>query len=352
MPLFTTLIPLAVLAYPLTVLASPWYQDPSSPVHNLFRRGPEEGVTYAPVGSRDWSSGFPGRNYDPSDVPQAWKDALKVAENAGKIPDIPASNNTPGTNPVYPVGFNPTSPQVCSATYKCRHAGDIWDAPNGVFATAFDDGPTLYTPKLVNFLDSHNVTATHFVIGINILGYPEEFLWTLSRGQDLGLHTWTHPYMTTLTNDRLIAEFGWSMLLIRNSTGGLLPKYWRPPFGDCDNRVRAIAKEIFNLTTVVWNKDTRDWSLTSGGTTMKIVEASMKNWTSGPKDPGLIILEHELSNYSVDAFINAFPLIKNNGWHLKSLTRLWSNSPYQEKNGSAAKLFRDPEFPVRNTTAV
>lgn len=88
-----------------------------------------------------WSSGFPGRDYDPYSVPQAWKDALQKAVKAGKIPDIPVSKNTPGTNPVYPEGYSPTSSEVCSATYQCRAPGDIWDAPDGVFGTAFDDGP-------------------------------------------------------------------------------------------------------------------------------------------------------------------------------------------------------------------
>lgn len=34
------------------------------------------------------------------------------------------------------------------------------------------------------------------------------------------------------------------MLLIANSTGGRLPKFWRPPYGDTDLRVSAIAKEV------------------------------------------------------------------------------------------------------------
>ena len=34
------------------------------------------------------------------------------------------------------------------------------------------------------------------------------------------------------------------MLLIANSTEGRLPKFWRPPYGDTDARVSAIAKEV------------------------------------------------------------------------------------------------------------
>ena len=40
-----------------------------------------------------------------------------------------------------------------------------------------------------------------------------------------------------------------------DSQGGRLPRYWRPPYGDADNRVRAIAKELFGLQTVFWNQE-------------------------------------------------------------------------------------------------
>ena len=72
---------------------------------------------------------------------------------------------------------------------------------------------------------------------------------------DIAVHTWTHPYMTTLTNLEVVGEFGWTMQLIHNSTGGRVPRYWRPPFGDSDERVRSIAKEVFGLTTVIWNQE-------------------------------------------------------------------------------------------------
>ncbi|KZP27870.1 hypothetical protein FIBSPDRAFT_780350, partial [Athelia psychrophila] len=38
------------------------------------------------------------------------------------------------------------------------------------------------------------------------------------------------------------------------------PKCWRPPFGDVDARIRAIATAL-NLTTVVWQYDSNDWQV-------------------------------------------------------------------------------------------
>lgn len=97
----------------------------------------------APVYVRtEWSAGYPTGKMDPNGagLPKAWVDALNAAVKAGKIPDLPTSTSD-GGNPVYPQGFDPLGPTVCSATYKCRNKEDLWDAPDGVFASSFDDGP-------------------------------------------------------------------------------------------------------------------------------------------------------------------------------------------------------------------
>ena len=61
--------------------------------------------------------------------------------------------------------------------------------------------------------------------------------------------------MTTLSNADVVAQLGWTLQLIYNSTGGRLARYWRPPYGDTDARVDAIAREVFGLTTIIWNNE-------------------------------------------------------------------------------------------------
>lgn len=61
--------------------------------------------------------------------------------------------------------------------------------------------------------------------------------------------------MTTLSNEAIVAELGWTLQLIYNSTGGRLCRFWRPPYGDTDVRVNAIAQEVFGLTSIVWNQE-------------------------------------------------------------------------------------------------
>lgn len=97
---------------------------------------------------------------------------------------------------------------------------------------------------------------THFVIGLNIIRYSKQFSTAFNVNQDdIAVHTWTHPHMTTLSNEDVVAQLAWTMELIHNSTGGRVPRFWRPPYGDTDARVSAIAKEVLGLTTIIWNKE-------------------------------------------------------------------------------------------------
>lgn len=150
------LLPLLALAHPTPnqegtdvevgrALPGNWFHERGHPVERLFNRQtgniPTDGIPYATVGSAQWSQGFPDTIPDSSKMPQEWQNALQVAVAAGKIPNIPTASLV-NQNPVYPSGSNSSGSEICSATVGCRVAGDLWDAPNGVLALSFDDGPT------------------------------------------------------------------------------------------------------------------------------------------------------------------------------------------------------------------
>ena len=120
----------------------------------------------------------------------------------------------------------------------------------GVFSFLAGVSP-LYT-----YLQQQNQKATHFMIGSNILANWQTFLTAYQTlGDDIAVHTWTHPYMTTQSNEQLLGELGWTMQIIHDMTGGKLPAYWRPPYGDIDTRVDAIAQHVFGMTAIVWNQE-------------------------------------------------------------------------------------------------
>ena len=74
----------------------------------------------------------------------------------------------------------------------------------------------------------------------------------------------------------------------------------------------------------------QDWTLgAQGGVTLQGIQANFQRWLSGPQTPGLIVLQHELSDGGVQAFIAAYPLMKQYNWNIKSVATLAGLSPYQ-----------------------
>ncbi|KAB5594586.1 Chitin deacetylase [Ceratobasidium theobromae] len=300
----------AVLAHPIEhahvearSLGARWWHEPGHPVHGLFAR--QSNSSAPAVGSPAWAKQYPAGKLTTAGIPQAWLDALDKAVSDGRIPsNVPVATQAGGGAPTYQNSsgtMNPGKQPICSSSAQCRGDGQIYDVPDGIVALSFDDGP---------------LPACQ-----NVLGNPDLFLEAFeTNGDDIAVHTWTHPYMTTLSNEMVLAELGWTMKIIHDSSGGRVPRFWRPPYGDSDNRVRAIARqEVLGLTTVIWNDDTNDWAITAGTQTVAGATKILQKAYSGPKSPGLCILEHELSDQSVSVFINTFPLIAQNGWTAKSI---------------------------------
>ena len=123
-------------------LPGTWYHEDDHPVHALFRRQATPSTSFPQVGSPTWAAAYPVGTPDSNAMPQAWKDALNNAVQAGKIPNIaPPKSTAPNTVPVYDPSVNPSDPSVCSTSHGCRNPGDIFDAPQGVIGISFDDGP-------------------------------------------------------------------------------------------------------------------------------------------------------------------------------------------------------------------
>lgn len=64
----------------------------------------------------------------------------------------------------------------------------------------------------------------------------------------------------------------------------------------------------------------------------------MHTWLTGSKKPGLIILEHELSNQSVQAFMDAWDLVVSNGWKTTSVAQMGGASAYQNSWSASAPV--------------
>lgn len=54
---------------------------------------------------------------------------------------------------------------------------------------------------------------------------------------------------------------------------GVTPTCWRPPYGDVDDRIRAIANAL-GLRTIIWQYDSNDWQVGSTNVTSAQVDSN------------------------------------------------------------------------------
>lgn len=116
----------------------------------------------------------------------------------------------------------------------------------------YDDGPSYYTPNLLQYLAEQDLKSTFFVVGSRALSFPALLQTQYMAEHQIAVHTWSHPSLTTLSNEAIIAELGWTKKIIKDVLG-VTPNMMRPPYGDIDDRVRAISLAM-GLTPVMWTR--------------------------------------------------------------------------------------------------
>ncbi len=132
----------------------------------------------------------------------------------------------------------------------------------------FDDGPSNLTPELLNTLESCNVHATFFVVGLNAEQYPDTLKQMVSDGDVIGIHSWTHKYSYIYKNTQnFLDDFDKLDNYIKQTTG-VTPNICRFP-GGTNNTVcfsynkKHIMKSIVPLVENM-GFTYYDWNVSSG----------------------------------------------------------------------------------------
>lgn len=107
---------------------------------------------------------------------------------------------------------------------------------------SFDDGPSEWTPQILDLLAAHQAKATFFVVGTHIEGREEILERMVIDGHTIANHTWSHPRLTDpgLTHNRIWRELGQTNEAIYAVTG-VDTRAWRAPYFAHDERVDSIA---------------------------------------------------------------------------------------------------------------
>jgi cellulose synthase/poly-beta-1,6-N-acetylglucosamine synthase-like glycosyltransferase/peptidoglycan/xylan/chitin deacetylase (PgdA/CDA1 family) len=132
-------------------------------------------------------------------------------------------------------------------------------------ALTFDDGPDpVWTPKILAVLRANHVHATFFVVGTQVAAHPGLVRRIVADGDELGVHTFTHPNLGTIPPWQRTLQLREDQLVIAGAAGRTTTLL-RPPYSSVNDAlddadwaaVQQAGREGY--LTVLTTLDSEDW---------------------------------------------------------------------------------------------
>jgi peptidoglycan-N-acetylmuramic acid deacetylase len=181
------------------------------------------------------------------------------------------------------------------------------------FDNGYENG---YTPKILDILKEKKVPAIFFVTGQYIKDQPELLKRMVNEGHLIGNHSWSHPDMTRISNERLKEELDKVKTEVSNLTGQKEMQFLRPPRGIFSERVLEASRKL-GYTNVFWSIAYRDWDTTDqrgGDYAYRIVMKQLH--------PGAVILLHSVSKDNAEALGKIIDDARGQGYEFKRLDQI------------------------------
>ena len=175
-------------------------------------------------------------------------------------------------------------------------------ADRKLVAITFDDGPNNdYTRMLLSGLKERGVKATFFLLGKEVVKYPEIVAEIHADGHLIGTHSYEHVNLKNLCDEAAIEQVDKTNEAIYAITGEY-PEYIRPPFGSWKCNLDYETKMI----EVLWDIDPLDWKTNNSDVIAKRVTDKVTE--------NDIILLHDASESSVLAAFKIIDQLEKEGY--------------------------------------
>lgn len=183
------------------------------------------------------------------------------------------------------------------------------DLNKAMVALTYDDGPSIYTPSILNTLQQYGGTATFFVVGERVSGYSSTIRRAFDLGCEIGNHTYSHTVLTGVGVPTIQSQITSTNNAVYNVTG-VSPKVMRPPGGGNN----ATVKGAVGMPVILWSIDTLDWKTRNSSSTQTAVLNNIKD--------GDIVLMHDLYSATAEASQTIIPTLVNRGYQLVTVSEL------------------------------
>lgn len=158
------------------------------------------------------------------------------------------------------------------------------DTERKLVALTYDDGPSAVdTAALLKVLAKHEVKATFFLKGQNVLAFPDSVRDIHDAGHEIANHSYTHKAMYSFSKDDMLAEVQQTNEAI-NKVLGFTPELFRPPFLVQGAGLKRALSEL-GMLSIGANANGKDWEVIDP----KQIAASILDAI----EPGNFILLHD-----------------------------------------------------------
>lgn len=180
---------------------------------------------------------------------------------------------------------------------------------NKFIALSFDDGPSIYTDQILDILDKYDAQATFFVIGNKANNFKETLKKIVNNGNEIGNHTYTHKWLSTLNENEFLNEINKTNEIIKEITNFDI-RLLRPTYGSISNK----QKKLTDLDISFWDIDTLDWKI-------KNVDKIVNKVINKVKDLDVILM-HDTYKRTVLALEIIIPELKKQGYEFITISEL------------------------------
>ncbi len=201
------------------------------------------------------------------------------------------------------------------------------DPDQKMVAFTFDDGPRdTITDLVLDVCEQYGVRATFFIKGDNIATHPNQLKRMLALGCEIGNHTWTHVNVETLSPSEMRDEIGKVNDEILDLFGYRI-KLFRPPYikyGKKGDDIRTALIELMNEWDMAVINHTRSTHDTYDDYTADMIynRAVSESDELGRRLNGSIILCHDKTDKTADAFARIVPELLSRGYQLVTVSEL------------------------------
>ena len=199
-------------------------------------------------------------------------------------------------------------------------------SPEKIAYITIDDGPSKYTNKILDVLDSNDVKATFFMIDGNMKSHKDEVKRVIKGKHGLGFHSVSHDIHKLYTSpEATLNEFNTCNETL-NKVSGETSKLIRLPYGSKpympEGSYNALTSNGYRIWD--WNLDTLDWK----SSTDQIVSNVL--YYARERDE-VVVLMHE-KEQSVKALNNIIRVLNVRGYTILPITDKNSPKNFWEQN--------------------